>query len=895
MKQQKKQAGVSVFYSYAHEDELLQEQLQKHLIMLRRQGLISEWHDREIIAGAEWAKEIDAQLETASVILLLVSSAFLASDYCFDIEMQRALERHARKDTCVIPIILRPCEWQEAPFAHIQILPSNGVPVTEWSNPDAAFLNIVGGLRRAIEQRILPDPPLLSLSSIDRQNRIRLLRRVRANWIEGLLEQSLHQVAWIDLHLQEQPDALENPWRLVVQELGQTPRPLPIGTHIVEVFDGAGGELLLLGEPGAGKTTLLLELARILLDRAEQNERLPMPIVFNLASWAEQRQSLRAWLVEELQTKYQVPRKIGQAWIDAGQVLPLLDGLDEVIREARSSCVQQINDYCQLRLEHGSCQIVVCCRREEYAMLPTGAKLQCAVTILPLTDEQISTYLEQAGEQVKALRQALSEDAELHNLARQPLMLNVFTLAYQGATVAEVPTGKTREEMQDIVFAMYVEHMLLRRKPSERWSPKQVIGGLSFQAKQMQQHNQTVFLVENLQPTWLSGKGRLLYQSSVGLVRMLAFGIASVLIAWLLGGFIGMSGIGQAHLLVRGLVGGLSFGLFVGPIGELMKVLMRRLDTNIHPAKAFTLFWDKLLLGLGVGLIVALGVGLAIGLVGWSVAGLRRGIVAGLIFGLVGGLVSGSIFGLIAGLSGGMVDSLVGGLFRTLTDQLDTSIHPAETLTWSWKKALAGVVLGLAIGLVLWLVVELVAKSITKIITEAVIVQAFALIFGVTGVVILGLVFGPSGRQLPKRLSLAPNEGIWRSGKNGLTGALVGGPLAGLGIGLVGGLAKGPIFGVLAALFFGLMGGLGIGLMVGLEAFEKHFLLRFFLSRQGDLPWDLVPFLNEAVERLLLRKAGGSYLFVHRLLLEYFAILDKQTSLESTSSEDETAKSVYKV
>src|SRR5690349_3848051 len=154
MKQQKKQAGVSVFYSYAQEDEQLREQLQKHLSMLRRQELISEWHDRQIIAGVEWAKEIDAQMETASVILLLVSSAFLASDYCFDIEMQRALERHTRKDACVIPIILRPCEWQEAPFAHIQILPNNGVPVTEWSNPDAAFLNIAEGIRRAIEQRI---------------------------------------------------------------------------------------------------------------------------------------------------------------------------------------------------------------------------------------------------------------------------------------------------------------------------------------------------------------------------------------------------------------------------------------------------------------------------------------------------------------------------------------------------------------------------------------------------------------------------------------------------------------------------------------------------------------------------------------------------------------------
>lgn len=108
MKQPKKQAYIAVFYSYAHEDESLREQLEKRLSMLRRQGLISEWHDRQIAAGTEWAQEIDAHLETASVILLLVSSDFLASDYCYDIEMQRALERHARSEARVIPVILRP-------------------------------------------------------------------------------------------------------------------------------------------------------------------------------------------------------------------------------------------------------------------------------------------------------------------------------------------------------------------------------------------------------------------------------------------------------------------------------------------------------------------------------------------------------------------------------------------------------------------------------------------------------------------------------------------------------------------------------------------------------------------------------------------------------------------
>src|SRR5437763_7551065 len=105
MKQQKKQAGISIFYSYTHEDEPLRQQLEKHLAVLRRQGLILEWYDRQIIAGTEWAHEIDVHLETASIILLLVSPDFLASDYCYDIEMQRALELHQLGEVHVIPII----------------------------------------------------------------------------------------------------------------------------------------------------------------------------------------------------------------------------------------------------------------------------------------------------------------------------------------------------------------------------------------------------------------------------------------------------------------------------------------------------------------------------------------------------------------------------------------------------------------------------------------------------------------------------------------------------------------------------------------------------------------------------------------------------------------------
>src|SRR5439155_24023315 len=137
-------------------------------------------------------------------------------------------------------------------------------------------------------------------------------------------------------------------------------------------------------------------LTRTLLDRAQADEHHRIPVVFNLSSWAQRRQSLAVWLVEELWTKYQVPRKVGQAWIDTGQVLLLLDGLDEVAENARSACVQAINDYYHRCLEQGPTPLVVCCRNREYRTLQTRVTLSQAVSIRPLTDDQIEHYLQSA-------------------------------------------------------------------------------------------------------------------------------------------------------------------------------------------------------------------------------------------------------------------------------------------------------------------------------------------------------------------------------------------------------------------------------------------------------------------------------------------------------------------
>ncbi|WP_228035482.1 toll/interleukin-1 receptor domain-containing protein [Oculatella sp. LEGE 06141] len=146
--------AIEVFFSYSHKDEELRDELATHLSMLKRQGIISAWHDREISAGQEWAAEIFANLNSAHIILLLVSANFLASDYCYDKEMLRAMERHEARDARVIPIILKPCDWADAPFGKLQALPKNALPITKWGDRDDAFLNVAQGIRTAIQQMV---------------------------------------------------------------------------------------------------------------------------------------------------------------------------------------------------------------------------------------------------------------------------------------------------------------------------------------------------------------------------------------------------------------------------------------------------------------------------------------------------------------------------------------------------------------------------------------------------------------------------------------------------------------------------------------------------------------------------------------------------------------------
>ncbi|WP_043698338.1 toll/interleukin-1 receptor domain-containing protein [Luteibacter sp. 9133] len=151
----------SVFFSYSHVDEALRDRLEVHLAMLKRQGVIATWHDRRIGAGENIHHAIDERINHDDIILLLVSPDFLASTYCYDIEVKRAMERHRAEEAIVIPVILRPSDWHEAPFGDLNAVPKDGKAVTRMPDADEAFLEIAGAIRDAAKRwgrRATPAP-----------------------------------------------------------------------------------------------------------------------------------------------------------------------------------------------------------------------------------------------------------------------------------------------------------------------------------------------------------------------------------------------------------------------------------------------------------------------------------------------------------------------------------------------------------------------------------------------------------------------------------------------------------------------------------------------------------------------------------------------------------------
>jgi transcriptional regulator with XRE-family HTH domain len=491
-----------------------------------------------------------------------------------------------------------------------------------------------------------------------------MLNRVRTFWISGILDQVLaqDQGTFIHLRLQECPTVVRNPWSAIAQELNLPSRSLAPETGILDVYDEVNGGLLILGSPGAGKTTLLLSLARSLLARADRNPAHPMPVVFNLASWAEKRLELRAWLVDELQVKYLVPRSLAASWVSANHILPLLDGLDEVAETARADLVQAINGY---RKEHGFVPIVVCGRASEYLALNHRLVLDKAIIIEPLSWEEIASYLSKAGKSWQDTKRALKSDSSLQEMVSTPLMLQIIAQTFRNASMSEILSVHDKDARRALIFEKYIDVVLKRRGLVNRYSPEQTIHWLSRLAKHLQKHNQTEFYLERMQPDWLpNDRARRRYCNMIiRLVFGLNYLVSSALFALFRGdsvstkpglfSWLGAGGKGSELLewmrpgLGGGLAGASSLDLLMIVVSSLIVLII-----NMRKIPALSLKTAQ------VGLLRGLRNGL---LVGGPVT-----VFSGLIFGLSNGMDTAILRGFETGIYAALIVWLLTGLNATL-------------------------------------------------------------------------------------------------------------------------------------------------------------------------------------------------------------------------------------
>ena len=196
---------AKLFFSYSHKDEELRNELETHLALMKRQGIITSWHDRRITAGSDIGKEISSELETSQIILLLVSAHFLASDYCYEKEMKRAMEKHEEGSAVVIPVILHPCDWHSAPFGKLRATPTNGKPVSMFANQHEAFSIVAKDIRETAkkfpEQISIPKVEHSQVSYQtekqlgDRSSNLRIKRKFDDHERDEYLEDSYEYIA----------------------------------------------------------------------------------------------------------------------------------------------------------------------------------------------------------------------------------------------------------------------------------------------------------------------------------------------------------------------------------------------------------------------------------------------------------------------------------------------------------------------------------------------------------------------------------------------------------------------------------------------------------------------------------------------------------------------------
>jgi hypothetical protein len=387
--------------------------------------------------------------------------------------------------------------------------------------------------QRAIEQekqttRLKHFPGETGIPQAKRDASQEKLLQVVTTEVQERLAQSLHNAVWLTLEIERQDYRVQRPFSARVALQSQSPLPLAAGTRIVEVFDRPelARQLLILGEPGAGKTTMMLELAEDLLQRAIADKAEPIPVLLSLSSWKNPEQSIFKWLLGELKRKYGIRQDLAQQWLQKNQLLPLLDGLDEVAPQHQQACAVALNEWLIGELIQRPCGVLICCRREEFEqVVRQPLNLYGAIYLQALTVEQIEDYFAQF--ELQDVWQTVQQDEALQELLTTPLFLSMFGwVQKQGKfSLSDWRSRTTSERQVEYLLDTYWEAAITREliiDPNDKQrgilsktygtkplpTRKAVQRALVFAAKALEHELQTEVLIEGMQPHYLKDKLR---------------------------------------------------------------------------------------------------------------------------------------------------------------------------------------------------------------------------------------------------------------------------------------------------------------------------------------------------------------------------------------------------
>lgn len=470
---------MEVFLSYSHKDCRWKEKLVEHLSPLKQQGYITTWHDQDISAGVEWEQTIREHLDQAQVILLLISPSFIASEYCYCKEMRRAIERHNAGEARVIPILLRPVDWQNTPFGKLQALPHNSRPIAACRDKDTALFDVARSIRKAIEE-----VDKMQAHAVDKENEEGDLRRKaycqelydhnKMLDFRGIMRVDMNRSISIPLtEVFVFPDVLAGvPENETLEREGegtlylgrsQRTKRVSLERETFLTVLAKYPRLILLGDPGSGKSTLL---SYLLLQIAEASNPLAtvfsqssggasiIPLYIRLTAYAEVvsgntpgNRSLNDFLPIYLRDNYlHAYEDFVQSQMQCGNVLFLFDGLDEIPDATlRIKVVQHLEMFTQA---HAQNRFVVTSRIVGYKDAPLSAQYQ-AYTLADFNEEQVETFTQKwcpayehwvnDVQESEYLENAATKEAEklfaatqsrpgVKRLAVNPLLLTILSL-----------------------------------------------------------------------------------------------------------------------------------------------------------------------------------------------------------------------------------------------------------------------------------------------------------------------------------------------------------------------------------------------------------------------------------------------------------------------------------